>query len=82
MIEGKKDGTEESRGVIGGTWLKLFVDVDDESRANGREQTRLQDKVRSLTGARVTQRTNMRVVSRSSLYLLTYSTSYLLASLS
>ena len=82
MIEGEEDGTEEGGSLIGGIWLELFVDIDDESRANGGEQTRLQDEVRPLTGARVKRRTNMRVVSRSSLYLLTYSTSYLLASLS
>ena len=53
MIEGEEDGTEEGCGLIGGIWLKLFVDIDDKSRANGGEQTRLQDEVRSLTGARV-----------------------------
>ena len=41
MIEGEEDGTEESCGLIGGIWLKLFVDIDDESRTNSREQARL-----------------------------------------
>ena len=81
MIEGEEDSTEEGCSLIAGIWLKLFVDIDDESRANGREQTRLYDEVRSFTGAHDKRRTNMRVVSRSSLYFLTYSTSYSLTSL-
>ena len=31
MIEGEKDGAEESCRLIIGIWLKLFIDIDDES---------------------------------------------------
>ena len=47
MIEGEEDSTQEGCRLITGVRLKLFIDVDDESRANGREQARLQDYVRS-----------------------------------
>ena len=50
MIEGEENGTEESCGFIAGVRLELFVDVDDENRANCREQARLQGLVRLLTG--------------------------------
>ena len=43
MIEGEEDSTEKGCRLITGIWLKLFIDVDDESRANCGEQTRLQD---------------------------------------
>ena len=81
MIEGEEDSTEEGGSLIGGIWLELFVDIDDKSRANGGEQTRLQDEVRLLAKVHGKLRTNMRVVSRSSLYFLIYSTSNSLASL-
>ena len=41
VIEGEQDGTEESCGLIARIRLKLFIDVDDESRANCREQSGL-----------------------------------------
>ena len=44
MIEGEEDGTEEGCSLIARIWLKLLIDVDDESRANCREQSSLQDK--------------------------------------
>ena len=43
MIEGEEDGTQEGCRLIVGAWLKLFIDVDNKGRANGREQARLQD---------------------------------------
>ena len=47
IVEREEDRIKEGRCLIIGSGLKLFVDVDDESRANSRKQARLQDKVRS-----------------------------------
>ena len=44
MIEGEKDGAEESCRLIIGIWLKLFIDIDDESRANSGEQACLKTR--------------------------------------
>ena len=49
IVEGEEDSLEQGCCLIVGIWLKLFIDVNDESRTNGGEQARLQDWVRSLT---------------------------------
>ena len=41
LIEGEEDGTEEGRRLLVRIGLEVRVDVDDESGADGREQTRL-----------------------------------------
>ena len=51
MVEGEEDSVEESCRLFVGVWLKLFIDIDDESRANCGEQARLQDWVRSSARA-------------------------------
>ena len=51
IVEGEEDSMEESCGLITGIWLKLLIDVDDESCANSREKAHLQGQVRLLTRA-------------------------------
>jgi len=41
LIESEEDGTEEGRGLVVRVGLEVGMDVDDESGADGREQTRL-----------------------------------------
>ena len=41
LIESEEDGTEEGRRLLVGIGLEVRVDVDDESGADSREQTRL-----------------------------------------
>ena len=50
--------------------MEVRVDVDDERRANSREQTRLWEQVRYLVGTDDERRTNIKVVLRSSSYFL------------
>jgi len=42
LIEGEEDGAEEGHGLFVRVWLKFRMDIDDESRADGREQASLQ----------------------------------------
>jgi hypothetical protein len=44
-VEGEEDGTEEGHCLVVGVGLELRIDVDDESRANGGEQTRLREQI-------------------------------------
>ena len=46
MIESEEDGTEEDRRLLVGIGLEVRMDIDDESRADGREQTCLREQVR------------------------------------
>jgi len=46
LVEGEEDGTEEGRRLLVGIGLEARVDVDDESGADGREQTCLWEQVR------------------------------------
>ena len=46
LVEGEEDGAEEGHGLVVGVGLEFGMDVDDEGRADGREQTRLRDQVR------------------------------------
>jgi len=41
LIEGEEDGTEEGSGLLVRIRSEVRVDIDDESGADGREQTRL-----------------------------------------
>ena len=41
MIEGEEDGAEEGRGLVVRVGLKVRLDIDDEGRADCREQTGL-----------------------------------------
>ena len=43
MVEGEEESAEEGCRLVVKIWLKLFINVDDESRANGGEQARLRD---------------------------------------
>ena len=45
-VEGEEDGAEEDCGLIVRVGLEFGIDVDNEGRANGREQTYLRDQVR------------------------------------
>jgi hypothetical protein len=71
MVEGDEDCTEEGCRLITGIWLELRVDVDDESRADCREQTGLENPVRRLKGVNREKHTKIKVVLRSSSYFLT-----------
>ena len=42
IVEGEENGMKEGCRLVTGIRLKLFIDVYDESRANGGEQPRLQ----------------------------------------
>ena len=41
VIEGEEDGAEEGRRLVVGVGLEFRLDIDDEGRADGREQTGL-----------------------------------------
>ena len=41
LIKSEEDGAEEGGGLLVWIGLEVRLDVDDESRADGREQTRL-----------------------------------------
>jgi hypothetical protein len=73
LVEGKEDRTEENCRLVIGVGLEIRVNVDDEGRADCREQTRLRGRVKLLTVHRLhnKQRTNIKVVLRSSSYFLT-----------
>ena len=71
VIESEEDCTKQYGRLVNGIGLKLGVNIDDESRTDGREQTRLQDQVRGSVKADCKQRTNIKVVLRSSSYFLT-----------
>jgi len=42
LVEGKKDCTKDGCRLIIRVWFELRVDIDDERRTDGREQTSLQ----------------------------------------
>jgi hypothetical protein len=44
VVQLVKDDSEESGGVIGWVWLELGMDLNDEGRSDGGEQTRLRPK--------------------------------------
>jgi hypothetical protein len=44
MVEGKEDRTEEGCRLVVGIRLKLRIDIDDERRADCREQAGLQTR--------------------------------------
>ena len=46
LIESEEDGEEESSGLLIGIGLEVRTDINDESRADGREQTHLREQVR------------------------------------
>ena len=43
LIESEEDGAEEGNRLLIGIGLELRMDIDDESGADGREQTRLRE---------------------------------------
>lgn len=49
VVKSEEDCAKQSRRLIVGIGLKLWIDVDDESGTNRREQSRLRDQVRQLT---------------------------------
>jgi len=51
LVESEKDRAEEGCGLFIRIGLETRVDVDDEGRTDGGEQTRLQERVRWLMGA-------------------------------
>jgi len=50
LVEGEEDCTEDGCGLLVRIGLEPRVDVDDEGGADSGEQTRLQERVRLLTG--------------------------------
>lgn len=45
IVEGEEDRMKEGRGLVAGILLEFGVDIDDEGRADGREETGLRDKI-------------------------------------
>jgi hypothetical protein len=76
----EEDCAEVCFGPLGGIWLEVGLDVDDEGGADRREQTGLGMRS-TLCGDKGTQkRTKIKVVLRSSLCFAMYSVSYSVAS--
>ena len=71
MIESEEDGAKEGHGLLVRVRPELRMDVDDERRADGREQTGLREQVREATRVNNRRRTKIKVVLRSSSYFLT-----------
>ena len=71
LVESEEDGTEERGGLLVRVGLQLRLDIEDECRADGREQTSLRGRVRWAARANSKQPTKIRVVLRSSSYFLT-----------
>ena len=71
LIESEADGAEKGGGLLVGIGLEIRIDITDESRADGREQTCLQEQMRYLTRADGEGPTNIKVVLRSSSYFVT-----------
>jgi len=46
LVESEEDGAEEGGGLFIGIGLEVGMDIDDESRADGREQTCLRGRMR------------------------------------
>ena len=46
LIESEEDGAEEGGRLLVGIGLEVGIDIDDKSRADGREQTCLQGQMR------------------------------------
>ena len=53
LIESEEDCAEEGHGLVVWVGAEIGMDVNDEGRADRREQTRLREQVRWLTRARV-----------------------------
>ena len=49
MVEGEENRTKERCGLVIRVGLKFGIDIDDEGRANCREETSLRDRVRLST---------------------------------
>jgi hypothetical protein len=75
-----KEDSEESGGLLGRVWLELGMDLDDEGRGDGGEQTSLRPKSAHATRA-MCMPTNISVVFKSSSYFFMNSLSYSSASL-
>jgi hypothetical protein len=76
-----KDDSEESGGLIGWVWLELGMDLDDEGRSDGGEQTGLRPKSALAHTSECVQPTNISVVFKSSSCFFMNSLSYSSASL-
>jgi len=46
LVESEEDRAEEGGGLFIGIGLEVRMDIDDESRADGREQTCLRGRMR------------------------------------